>query len=126
MEKSLIEQFDELIANELEGLSNLMDGDERSAVLKNLQSLISMRQTLIQEQTDEAQERNNEKDRELRAWTSGFEIAIEVLKCTVQVGVVILPLRMYDKWFTEGLIFEQEGIFNSQMVKGLIPKLLKR
>lgn len=91
------------------------------------------KQLMIESQRDEmtlinnreqrnADDINNNLDRELKEADLKSNNVQNVLKHSVEIAAVVVPVVFYGVWMKRGFKFEEEGTFTSNTFKGLISK----
>lgn len=64
------------------------------------------------------------KHEKAESWTRvGMDIAGTILKSTVEVAAIVVPVLFYGEWIKEGLQFEEKGAFTSGTLRTFIGKL---
>lgn len=98
--------IDEMIRKELLELQEIEDHDKKKAKIGYIQDLIEVK-------TRNTKKKNNNNN-------ETFKNIVSLLGVGVTAMSVIIPLIAYDKWYREGLMFEEEGSYSSVNVRNLI------
>ena len=106
MKKSNNKIIDEIIRKELLELQEIEDRNEKKAKIGYIQDLIETK-------NKNTKKKNNNKN-------ETFKNIVSLLGVGVTAMGIVIPLFAYDKWYREGLKFEEEGSYSSLMVRNLI------
>ena len=106
MKKSNNKIIDEIIRKELLELQEIEDRNEKRARIYYIQDLIETK-------NKNTKKKNNNKN-------ETFKNIVSLLGGGVTALSVVIPLIAYDKWYREGLKFEEEGSYSSVNVRNLI------
>ena len=98
--------IDEMIRKELLELQEIEDHDGKKAKIGYIQDLIEIKN----KNTKKKNNNNNET----------FKNIVSLLGVGVTAMSVVIPLIAYDKWYREGLKFEEEGSYSSVNVRNLL------
>lgn len=103
------------IIRRLENLEGLT-GEEYDNEVRNLEKLYKLRLDELKIKADES----NKKKQAINQYV------IEGVKLVGQVSICVLPLIAYNKWFNQGLQFEETGTYTAPTVRNLTNKLLPK
>lgn len=106
MKKSNNKIIDEMIRKELLELQEIEDRNEKKAKIGYIQDLIETK-------NKNTKKKNNNKN-------ETFKNIVSLLGVGVTAMGIVIPLIAYDKWYREGLKFEEEGSYSSVNVRNLL------
>ena len=117
--------LDEVIKNQIEGLSKLDDGSrEKSSAIDDLTKLYKLRteDQKLGIERDIAEEKLviQAKDEQNKADQLRESKKDRIVRCVIAGAEIGLPLIFYGFWMAKGLKFEETGTFTSKTFQNLI------
>lgn len=101
------EMLDERIKKLIEYIDKLPEGsDEKIKALENLKTLYEIRMN------------------ETKADQTKSDTVIKWVSAIGQIGLGVVSIVAYDRWYKRGLIFEEEGTIRSPMTRNLLSRML--
>lgn len=113
MEERNLELLNEVISEQLKNLKNIEPGSQDH--IDATESLAKLYKLKIEEETSimEIGNKINQSKKENRN---------SIIKMSVEVAGIVLPLVFYASWMNKGFKFEQTGTFTSTTFRGLFQK----
>jgi hypothetical protein len=118
------ERLDELIMNEIDEISTMNNGDEKSKSIEGLTKLYKVRADQEKNRNDfDAKIREIELREKEADMAPGREDRNQKIGLIVEAVEFTVPLAVYIALYCTGLKFEEHGVFKSPTFRGLTSKM---
>ena len=115
--------LDNEIENEIENLSSLEEGEEKSRAIKDLAQLHKLRIDEIKTEAEVAEKRDrleyDERVKMEQAKENKIDRWVKIGTAAAELGA---PLLFYGIWMNKGFKFEETGSFTSTTFKNLLSR----
>lgn len=108
-------KLEDAIANSLDDLT-VMSGDEKTQEVKNLTELYNLKIEESKIEQAEAERLTQARAQKIDRWVN----------VVIQVGVTLLGVISYDRWYRRGLKFEETGTIGSPMTRNLLSRMIPK
>lgn len=116
MDAKIQRLLDETIEKEIQTISAMKEGEEKSDAITNLTQLHKMRVEEIKAEQGKYVQETQAKTQNLDRW----------INIGVQVGLAVSSLIAYNAWYNRGLRFEETGSITSPMTRNLLSRMLPK